>query len=143
LYAGAIAVSLAEVFSLFTARLVTGGKLNFTVNEGLAISPAIALVMSLFPGYSPIAYEYPFLVVPAVIGGICEELIYREYIIGGGKYDVYVQALLWSTNHVLDGPYFFLFTIAVGIALGLVSKRYGVLPCVVSHVIANVVRILL
>ncbi len=99
--------------------------------------------MSLFPGYSPIAYEYPFLVVPAVIGGICEELIYRGYVQTEVKYYVYVQAILWSTNHVLDGPYFFLFTIAVGITLGFALKRYVALPCVISHVTANVVRILL
>ncbi|MCY0861440.1 MULTISPECIES: CPBP family intramembrane glutamic endopeptidase [Metallosphaera] len=143
LYAGAIVVVIGEMVGLYVARLITRRKANLRINKGMTLSIPVILLMIAFPPPLPIGFRYPLLVTPAVIGGICEELIYRDYILETGKYDNYIQAFLWSLNHALDGPVFVAYTFILGIFLGIISKRFGVFPCIIAHVSSNVLRLFL
>ncbi len=142
LYLGALIVSLAEIISLLLAKKITRNSLTISFNKGILLAIPVIFLMVIFPYRSPILFQYPLLVFPAVIGGICEECIYRGYILENGRYDVYIQAVLWSFNHILYGPFFMIFTIFIGIILGFISRRYGIVPCIIAHVTANVLRLL-
>ncbi|WP_287688909.1 CPBP family intramembrane glutamic endopeptidase [Metallosphaera javensis (ex Sakai et al. 2022)] len=136
-------VTIGEIVALILVKLITRRKTSLYINSGVMLSIPLILIMTLFPPPSPIGFRYPFLMFPAITGGICEELIYRDCILEKGRYDNYIQAILWSFNHVLDGPTFVFYTFIIGIILGLIARRFGVLPCVIAHVTANTLRIFL
>ncbi|AWR95565.1 CPBP family intramembrane glutamic endopeptidase [Acidianus brierleyi] len=146
LYLGALIVSLAEIISLILVKNITNNSLNISINKGILLTIILILIM-IFPYYdslyNSIIFNYPLLIFPAIIGGICEECIYRGYILEDGKYDVYIQAILWSFNHILDGLFFVAYTILIGIVLGFVSRKYGILPCIIAHTISNVLILIL
>ncbi|EHP70063.1 CAAX amino terminal protease family [Metallosphaera yellowstonensis MK1] len=143
IYAGAVVVTLGEVTATLLVSKLSYRELRLELNYGLLLVIPLLIIMTLYPSPSPIGYTYPFLLVPAVVGGICEELIYRGFIMEDGRYDPYVQSVLWSINHVLDGPVFVIYTFIIGVILGLISRRYGLLPCVIVHPVANMLRLLL
>ncbi|AOL15432.1 abortive infection protein [Sulfolobus sp. A20] len=142
LYLGALVVSIAEIVSLLLVKKITKNKLRMSYNRGIFLSIPMIIIMIIFPSSSPIIFKYPLLLFPAIIGGICEEYIYRGYILEEGKYDVYIQAVLWSFNHILDGPIFMIYTLFIGVILGLISKKYGIMPCIIAHVCSNVLRLM-
>jgi membrane protease YdiL (CAAX protease family) len=137
-------VIVSEILSAFIAKLIIKKRVRIEVNKGLIFTPFMILLLSFFPPFSSATNPslFTILIPTGIIGGVCEEIIYRGYMISDMT-SVYVQAFLWSLLHIFDGLYFFLWTILIGIVLGLIAKRYGILPTILIHVISNIIRALL
>ncbi|ADX82243.1 CPBP family intramembrane metalloprotease [Sulfolobus islandicus] len=144
IFIGGFIVIVGEILSVFIAKLIIKKRVRIEVNKGLIFTPFMILLLSFFPPFSSATNPSLFtILIPAgIIGGVCEEIIYRGYMISDMT-SVYVQAFLWSLLHIFDGLYFFLWTILIGIVLGLIAKRYGILPTILIHVISNIIRALL
>ncbi|MEM1600316.1 MAG: CPBP family intramembrane glutamic endopeptidase, partial [Sulfolobaceae archaeon] len=85
---------------------------------------------------------FTLILLSAIISSVCEELIYRGYLINN-RLSIIIQALLWSLLHVFNGYIFFLWTIVIGILLGILGYKYGILPCIIAHMISNLTRLLI
>jgi len=133
-------VIVGEVITVFLGKRITKKKLRLQANRGLILVPIITVLMTFFPPLS--SPSYLFLLPAGVVGGVCEEIVYRSYMISDNT-SVFVQGVLWGFLHVFDGIYFFLWTILIGIVLGFIAKKYGILPTMIIHVISNVLRIIL
>ncbi|QXJ35517.1 CPBP family intramembrane glutamic endopeptidase [Saccharolobus shibatae] len=137
-------VIVGEILSVFIAKHIIKKGIRIGVNKGLIFTPFMILLLSLFPPFSSVTNPSLFtILIPAgIIGGICEEIIYRGYMISDMT-SVYVQGVLWALLHIYDGLYFFLWAILIGILLGFIAKRYGILPTILIHAISNIIRALL
>ena len=135
-----VIVIAGEIITVFLGKMITKKRLRIQVNKGLILTPIMIALMTFFPPLS--SPSYLFILPAGIVGGVCEEIVYRGYMISDNT-SVFVQGVLWGFLHIFDGIYFFLWTILIGIILGFIAKKYGILPTMTIHVISNVLRIIL
>ncbi|BFH73960.1 hypothetical protein SJAV_19040 [Sulfurisphaera javensis] len=143
IYVVGIIVIIGEIISAFLAKILTKKKLKIEINKGLVFLVLI-IPLSFFPGLTQTSSPsfYTILIPAGIVGGICEEIIYRGYVLSDTT-SIFIQGILWGILHIFDGLLFFLWTIVIGIIFGFIAKRYGILPTMLIHVISNILRILL
>jgi membrane protease YdiL (CAAX protease family) len=146
LYYSAILISITEIISLLLVKNINNDKkINLNINKGLIYGVILSILMIIFP--FPQKFIVPqYVLIPilisAIVSSICEELIYRGYLIDNIT-SVFVQGILWSLLHIFNGITFYLWTLLIGIILGFISKNYGVLPTILAHLISNLIRLII